>query len=89
MEPETWNPIDYSFWTDMPAYSGTSSNYFIVANPSATNKQFCMELVWWWELPMKFVNVLSIAQDSNNTISLNAIKNNELPSFLCYWAINP
>lgn len=89
LEPETWNPSEYSFRDDMPAYSWTSSNYFIVANPSASNKQFCMELIWWWELPMKYVNVLSIAQDSNNTISLNAIKNNELPSFLCYWAINP
>jgi hypothetical protein len=89
LEPETWIPTPYSFWTAMPPYSWTSSNYFIVANPSASNKQFCMELGWWWELPMKFVNVLSIAQDGNNTIALNAIKNNELPSFLCYWAINP
>lgn len=89
LEPDTWNPSPYSFWIAMPPYSGTSSNYFIVANPSATNKQFCMQLWWWWELPMKYVNVLSIAQDANNTISLNAIKNNELPSFLCYWAINP
>lgn len=79
----------YSFWSSMPAYSGSSINYLIVANPSTTSKEFCLEVAWGNELPMKYISIVTIAEDWDNTIALNAIKNNELPSFLCYWAINP
>jgi len=89
LEPTTESPTPYDFATAMPPYSGSEINYFIIANPSATTKEFCLELANSNELTMKFVNVVSIWEDGNNTISLNAIKNNELPSFLCYGAINP
>lgn len=89
LEPTTEDPSPYDFAADMPAYSWSENNYLIIANPSATTKNFCLELANNNELPMKYVSVVSIGEDGDNTISLNAIKNNELPSFLCYGAINP
>ncbi len=89
LEPTTESPSPYDFANDMSAYSWNENNYLIIANPTATTKDFCLQLANNNELPMKYVNVVSVAEDGTNTISLNAIKNNELPSFLCYWAINP
>ncbi|MDP2670635.1 MAG: hypothetical protein Q8O99_07205 [bacterium] len=48
-----------------------------------------MQLATGEELVLKYVNVTSIAVDGIDTVALSAIKNNELPSFLCYGAINP
>lgn len=89
LEPTTESPEDYAFSTDMPTYSWSENNYLIVANPTSTTKSFCLQSEPTYELPMKYVNIVSIGEDGDNTISLNAVKNNELPSFLCYWAINP
>jgi hypothetical protein len=88
LEPVTNPAAPYTFAADMPTYSGTLTNYFIVANPTSSTKAFCLQLANANELTMKYVNVTSIGEDGDNTISLNAIKNNELPSFLCYGAIN-
>ena len=89
LEPTTESPTPYSFAADMPAYSGSENNYLIIANPTATTKAFCLQSANNNQLAMKYVTVVSIWEDGNNTISLNAVKNNELPSFLCYGAINP
>lgn len=89
LEPVTESPTPYSFAADMPVYDGNENNYLIIANPSATTKEFCLELANQNEIVMKYVNIVSIGEDGDNTIALNAVKNNELPSFLCYWAINP
>lgn len=89
LEPITESPSPYAFSADMPTYSGSEINYLIIANPTETTKSFCLELANSNELVMKYVNVVSIGEDGDNTISLNAVKNNELPSFVCYGAINP
>ena len=83
------SPLAYSYSTAMSGYA-SGFNYLIIANPSGTTKEFCHENTWATALlPMKYVSITSIANDWKDSISLNAIKNNELPSFLCYGAINP
>lgn len=84
-------PSPLMFYSSLSGYASSSGNknYLIVANPAGTTKEFCMQLATGQELVLKYVNVTSIAVDGVDTVALSAIKNNELPSFLCYGAINP
>ena len=81
------SPNPYS--TILTGYDDGSQNYLIIANASAATKQFCHLFSGDHLLPMKYATVTSIWVDGKNTIALNAIKNNEIPSFLCYGTINP
>lgn len=91
IESVVGSPSPYTFAEDLWLYSSgsTTKNYLIIANPSNTTKQFCIEVLWTWELVMKYINIISIGTDWKNTIALSAIKSNEIPSYLCYGAINP
>lgn len=91
VESTVGSPTPFTFYSSLSGYSSSSGNknYLIVANPAGTTKEFCMQLTTGQELVLKYVNIISIATDGRDTIALNAIKNNELPSFLCYGAINP
>lgn len=99
IEPLTNDPNPFYIADSMQPYTW-NQNYLIVANPTSITKNFCLGLEWdlsgeddddsgkkW--VPAKYITVESFAEDGNTQIALRAIKNNELPSFLCYGAINP
>lgn len=67
--------------------SPENKNYLVIANPSGSVKDFCLEITWW-ELPRNWLTIQSVATQNWSTISFGAIKTNEIPSYLIYTTIS-
>jgi len=83
------NDTPYSLTGLTYTASWTNKWYLVIANKEGETKYFCLQFYTPSDkMVSKYVVVESIGKYGNSTVSLSAIKTDQLPSFLVYGTIN-